>query len=439
MIDFTHDAHAKSWLVSAQAKGSDFPIQNLPFGVCSPMNPPSSPRGGVAIGDQIVDLARLAATELLTGTAREACIAASQKHLNDFMSLGQTAWRALRHSLFNLLRDDVSTSVQEQMRGLLIPQANAVMHMPVNIGAFTDFFTSLHHAVNGGRIARPGAPLIANFKWLPAAYNGRASSVVLSGTAFHRPKGQARPSGLAEPVFGPSTRLDFELELGFFVGEPSRFGHGVPVAQARNHIFGMCLLNDWSARDIQFWEMDPLGPFLGKSFCTSISPWIITMDALEPYRTPLIREAGDPASFDYLDDEMERDAGAYDIRCDVLLQSAEHREHGFPGDRVTSTSFKYQYWSVSQMLAHHTVNGCNVRTGDLMGTGTISGPTRQQTGSLLELTEGGALPVSLPSTMATRTFLEDGDAVELRGYCVKEGAARIGFGTCYGMLLPATI
>jgi fumarylacetoacetase len=436
-LDFTHDPLATSWVFSAQAAHCDFPIQNLPFGVFTSRGGADPPRGGVAIGDQVLDLAALGATGLLQRGARSACDAAALDSLNAFMEMGAPAWRDLRHALFRLLRTDADAETQRRVRGCLVPMAEAEMGLPVTVRNYTDFFTSIHHALNTGRLVRPDAPLTPNFKSMPIAYHGRASSVVPSGVSFRRPMGQSRSSGAEAPVFGPCQRLDFELELAFLVGPGTPLGEAVPLARAREHIFGMCLLNDWSARDHQFWEMDPLGPFLGKNFCTTLSPWVVTLDALEPYRMPHQRPTDDPRPLSYLCDTADEQGGGFDIRLQALVQTARHRERGLPGDAVTETSFRHQYWTIGQMLAHHTVNGCNVTSGDVMGTGTISGPTPAEAGAMVELSLSGRRAVALPSTGEERRFLEDGDCVVLRGWCEKPGAARIGFSECRAQVLPA--
>ncbi len=437
MLDFTHDPQATSWVASAQADGCDFPLQNLPFGVFAARGSHETPRGGVAIGDQVLDLARLAAAQVLEPEAQVACAVAAGETLNAYMGLGQPAWRALRRALFRALHADAPAATQEALRACLVPQARAEMKLPVEVRNYTDFYTSLHHALNVGRVIRPDDPLTPNFKWLPIAYHGRASSVVPSGSNFHRPLGQARAPGAQAPAYGPCARLDFELEMGFFVGPDTVLGQRVPLADTRERIFGMCLLNDWSARDHQFWEMDPLGPFLGKNFCTSISPWVVTLEALAPYRVPFARPAADPPPLAYLDDPQERADGALDVQLEVVLQSASARRRGLPGDRIAATSFRHQYWTIGQMLAQHTVGGCNLQAGDLMGTGTVSGPTPGEAGAIVELSRGGTVPVPLPSTGEERRFLEDGDCVVLRGWCARPGAARIGFGSCRGEVLPA--
>lgn len=434
-LDFTHDPAATSWVTSAQAQGCDFTLQNLPHGVFS--RGAEAARGGVAIGDQVLDLAQVASLSLLTGLTQQACEAAAQGTLNAFMGMGQPAWRALRHGLFGLLSSRATQATREALAPCLLPQAQLQMHLPVQVLNYTDFYTSVHHANNVGRVIRPDDPLTPNFKWLPIAYHGRASSVVASGTAFHRPWGQAMAPGATAPVYGPCHRLDFELEMGFFAGPGNALGQPLPLAQAREQVFGMCLLNDWSARDHQFWEMAPLGPFLGKNFCTSISPWVVTMEALAPYRLPFERPATDPQPLAYLDDAGDRAQGSLDIELEVVLQSRIHRERQLPGDRISATNFRHQYWTIGQMLAQHTVGGCNLQSGDLLGTGTISGPTAGEAGAIVELSQGGTRDVSLPTSGELRRFLEDGDRVILRGWCAKPGSARIGFGQCSGEVLPA--
>ena len=437
MLNFSHDPTAQSWVAAAQAPGCDFTLQNLPFGIFVRGGSDKHPRGGVAIGDQVLDLAHLAASGLLIEPARAACCVAADSTLNAFMAMGAESWQPLRHALFKLLSSNTDAATQEKVRACMLPLSQATMQMPVEVRNYTDFYTSKYHAVNVGRVMRPDNPLTPNFPWLPIAYHGRPSSVVLSGTGFRRPNGQSRGADNRPPVFGPCRRLDFELEMGFFVGKETTLGQPLPLSQARDRIFGMCLLNDWSARDHQFWEMDPLGPFLGKNFCTSISPWIVSMEALEPYRIAFDRPASDPQPLPYLDDATDRASGSIDVHLAVSLQSRQHRAQHLAGDRITATSLRHQYWTIAQMLAQHTVGGCNLRSGDLMGTGTISGPTPEEAGALVELSMGGTRPVMLPGTGETRHFLEDGDRVSIKGWCEKPGAARIGFGECHGEVLPA--
>jgi fumarylacetoacetase len=434
MLNHTHDPAARSWLASANGH-PDFPVQNLPFAVFSERGQHPSPRGGVAIGDQVLDLGALHGSELLQGHAAAALAAAAMPSLNTFMASGPETWRVLRHALFALLSSQADAATQVLVQGCLVPMKDAVYSLPARIFNYTDFYTSIHHARNVGRIARPDDPLTANFQWIPIAYHGRASSVVVSGTPFHRPMGQSMGPGAKAPVYGPCARLDYELELGVFVGAGNTQGAPIPLAQAEEHIFGMCLLNDWSARDIQFWEMAPLGPFLGKNFCTSISPWIVTMEALAPFRLPFTRPADEPQPLAYLDDAANRAQGVLDIQLEVAIETAGQRATGAMPSRVSGTSFRHQYWTVAQMVTQHTMGGCNLQSGDLLGTGTISGPTPAQAGAIIEQTKGGREPITLDNG-ETRAFLHDGDAVILRGWCDKPGAARIGFGECRGEVLP---
>ena len=436
-LDRTHDPAARSWLASANTPGGDFPVQNLPFGVLRRHGCDEAFRGAVAIGDQALDLAALHGHGALDGEAADALRLAAQPTLNAFMGAGLPAWRALRHALFDALHDSAGARTQEVLRSCLIPLAEVEHALPARIGDYTDFYTSIHHAINVGRLLFPDKPLTPNFQWLPIAYHGRASSVVISGTDFHRPHGQAMPPGAAAPVYTPCTRLDYELEMAFFIGPGNALGKPVALSDAEQHIFGMCLLNDWSARDHQFWEMAPLGPFLGKNFCTSLSPWIVTMDALAPYRVPFERPAGDPQPLAYLDDVGNRAAGGVDVQLSVRIESAQHRARGLAAAEVSRTSFRHQYWTPAQMLAQHTVGGCNLQPGDLCGTGTVSGPTPAEAGALVELSLGGTQPITLAGTDEPRAFLHDGDRVILSGWCERAGAARIGFGECSGTVLPA--
>jgi fumarylacetoacetase len=433
-LNHTHDPLARSWLTSANEPGTDFPIQNLPFGVFRRRGSDEAFRGGVAIGDAVLDLAALSPLGLMDGLAGQALQACAREHLNDFMAMGPDAWRALRHALFTLLHQDHPDP--SGARACLVPRHTIELTLPSRIGDYTDFYTSIHHARNVGRVIRPDDPLTPNFQWLPIAYHGRASSVVVSGTPFHRPMGQAMPPGSSSPVYGPCARLDYELEMGFYVGPGNPLGRRVPLEQAENHIFGMCLLNDWSARDHQFWEMAPLGPFLGKNFCTSVSPWIVSMEALVPFRVPFSRPADEPQPLPYLDGAANRAQGGVDVQLEVLLETAQHRSRQLAPARLSSTSFRHQYWTPAQMLTQHTVGGCNLQAGDLLGTGTISGPTPQEAGAMVELSLGGSRPIPIGGTDEERRFLEDGDRVILRGWCERPGAVRIGFGTCEGEVLP---
>ena len=434
LLNETHDPALRSWVMSANPANADFTIQNLPFAVFRRQGTNEAFRGGVAIGDQILDLAAAAASSIFSGDAAAALQAAAGETLNPLMALGQPAWSALRLALSRALREGAAE--QSQLAGCLVPQSVAEFAVPARIGDYTDFYTSVHHATNIGRQFRPDNPLLPNFKWIPIGYHGRASSIGVSGQSFPRPVGQTLPPGASVPVFGPCKRLDYELEMGVFVGGGNALGEPIAITEAEASVFGMCLLNDWSARDIQAWEYQPLGPFLSKNFASTISPWIVTLEALAPYRVAFTRPEGDPQPLPYLDAPANRAQGAMDVQLEVLLQTQAMREQGQAAARLTHTSYRHAYWTVAQMVAHHTVNGCNLQPGDLLGTGTLSGPTLDQAGALIELTVGGKQPLTLPNGQS-RTYLEDGDAVVLRGWCEKPGAARIGFGECIGTVLPA--
>lgn len=429
MIDATHAPELQSWVDSANTPACDFPIQNLPHGVFRRRGSGEPFRGGVAIGDQILDMAAAVATGVFAPAAQEAATAAGAGTLNGLMALGKPAWTLLRAELSRLLRSGAAQA--QVLRDCLVPQAQAEYAVPARIGDYTDFFTSYHHMINVGRIFLPDAPPMANFKWLPIAYHGRASSVEVSGASFHRPLGQTRPPGVEQPLFGPSKRLDYEMELGFWIGPGNRRGERITIDDAEDHIFGVSLFNDWSARDVQGWESAPLGPFLAKNFLSSVSPWIVTLQALEPFRCPLPREAGDPPTLANLNPADPRQA--FDLQLEVWLRTAKSPLEAM---RLSRTSFRHGYWSMAQMLTHHTEGGCNLNPGDLLGTGTQSGPGPGEQGCLLELSRGGREPVQLPNG-ETRGFLEDGDTVILRGWGEKPGAVRIGFGDCSGTVLPA--
>lgn len=434
MINETHDPALRSWVASANVAGNDFPIQNLPFASFRRLGGAEDFRCGVAIGDQILDLAAVARAGLFGGDAAQAVQAGAQTQLNALMVLGAPVWSALRLALSRALRE--GSAEQAALQGCLVPQAQAEYGVPARIGDYTDFYTSVHHATNIGKLFRPDNPLLPNYKWIPIGYHGRASSIGVSGQQFRRPVGQTLPPGAAQPSFGPCKRLDIELELGIFVGTANELGDPVTMAQAEDHVFGLCLLNDWSARDIQAWEYQPLGPFLSKNFATTLSPWVVTLEALAPYRVAFERPADDPQPLPYLDSEANRQRGAFDIQLQVGLETPKMREAGQGDATICRTSYRHAYWTVAQMVTHHTVNGCNLQPGDLFGSGTLSGPTLDQAGALIELTAGGKNPLPLPNG-ETRTFLEDGDAVVLRGWCEKPGAARVGFGECRGTVLPA--
>ena len=432
-LNETHDPRLQSWVASANGGQSDFPIQNLPFAVFRRKGSSESWRGGVAIGDQILDMAAVERTQALGAAVQAQVQAAAQEKLNGLMAMTPQAWSALRLALSRALR--AGAAEEAQLKSCLVPQAEAEYAVPAQIGDYTDFYTSVHHATNVGKLFRPDNPLMENYKWVPIGYHGRASSVRISGTDFRRPAGQLRAPG-QPPELKPCARLDYELELGIYTGAGNTLGDAISIGEAEDHIFGLCLLNDWSARDVQAWEYQPLGPFLSKNFATSISPWIVTLEALEPYRTAFVRPSEDPQPLPYLSSEANSQRGALDVQLTVAIQTEKMRAEGKAAEQITRTSYRHAYWTMAQLIAHHTVNGCDLQPGDLLGTGTLSGPTMAEAGALLEITEGGKKPLSL-SNGETRTFLLDGDAVVFAGWCEKPGAARIGFGECRATVLPA--
>lgn len=434
MLNETHDPTLTSWLASANERTTDFPLQNLPFGVFRRAGSQEAFRGGVAIGDQILDLAAVSQAGMLNGIAATAAAAAAGPTLNALMALGQEAWSALRLALSRALR--AGAAEESVLRACLLPQSAAEHAVPAQIGDYTDFYTSIYHATTVGKQFRPDNPLLPNYKWVPIGYHGRASTIGVSGQRFPRPLGQTKPPTAETPLFGPSKRMDYELELGVYIGPGNTIGSRIGITEAEQHIFGLCLLNDWSARDIQGWEYQPLGPFLAKNFATTVSPWIVTLEALAPYRVAWTRPDGDPQPLPYLDSPANREQGAFDIQIEVWLETAMLREQQQPAVCLSRTSFRHAYWTIAQMVTHHAVNGCALQAGDLLGTGTESGPTPAEAGSLLELSAGGKQPLTLPNG-ETRSFLEDGDTVILRAVAEKTGAARIGFGECRGTLLPA--
>ncbi|HEX6292539.1 MAG TPA: fumarylacetoacetase [Herpetosiphonaceae bacterium] len=435
-LNETHDPHLRSWVESAHDPATDFPIQNLPFGVFRRAGTSEAARVGVAIGDHVLDISTCLRQGLLDGPAAEACAAPS---LNGLMSLGPAAWSALRQQISRLLRADSAAYQRDRQIGdtMLVPIAEAELLLPVEIGDYTDFYASVHHATNVGSMFRPDNPLLPNYKYVPIGYHGRASSIVASGTAVRRPKGQTRDPQAQHPSFGPCKLLDYEAEVGFFVGPGNPLGQPITIDQAEQHIFGLCLVNDWSARDIQTWEYQPLGPFLAKSFATTISPWIVTLEALAPFRSPAFeRPPDDPQPLPYLDLDENRDQGGIDMTIEVYLASRQMREQGIAPLRLSRSSFGGMYWTIAQMLTHHASNGCNLRPGDLLASGTVSGEDKDARGCLLELTWRGAEPIELP-TGETRKFLQDGDEVIMRGSCERSGAVRVGFGESRGIVLPA--
>ena len=421
-IDETHDPALKSWVPGADGH-PDFPVQNLPYGIFSLGG--GEPRPGVAIGDRLLDLAAIGG--LLP-------VEPGGHTLNAILKLPPEPRLALRRKLSNLLSD-------EGHRPALAPhlhdRAAATMHLPAAIGDYTDFYAGIHHATNVGRQFRPDEPLLPNYKHVPIGYHGRASSIRPSGVPVIRPRGQRRPPGADAPVFGPTARLDYELELGVWVGRGNNLGDAIPIGEAAEHIGGFCLLNDWSARDFQAWEYQPLGPFLAKNFHTTISPWVITPEALAPFHLPQPpRPDGDPRPLDYLWDEADQAGGALAIDLEVRLLTARMREAGAPPQRLSRGPASNMYWTAAQILAHHASNGCNLNPGDLLGTGTISAPSEDGFGSLLELSYGGTRPIRLPEG-EERSFLEDGDEVILSATARADGYRSIGFGECRAMVLPA--
>lgn len=433
MIDQTHDAALTSWVESANWH-ADFPIQNLPLGIFSPAG--GAARGGVAIGDSIVDVPALLALGLLTGEAAVAAEAMRGDTLNGLMALGATPRQALRQQLSALLAAGASQDIQARAGNCLYAAADCVMHLPARIGDYTDFYVGIHHATNIGRVFRPDNPLLPNYKHLPIGYHGRASSVRVSGLDVQRPLGQFKPPADELPQFGPCKRLDYELELGVWIGPGNALGESVPIAEAVAQIAGFCLLNDWSARDIQAWEYQPLGPFLSKNFHSTISAWVITPEALAPFALAQARPEGDPPVLPYLTDADDAARGGLDIALNIHLRTAAMKAAGLAPVQITDTNARHMYWSVRQMIAHHTVGGCNLQPGDLLGTGTISGPERTMCGALLETTQGGKAPLALPNG-ESRTFLEDGDEVFMSAHARRDGFASIGFGACHGAIVPA--
>ncbi len=428
LTDATHDPALKSWVESAQAADCDFPIQNLPYGRFRRAKTDEPWRIGVAIGDQVLDL-KLALGQCPWGDGiPELLQPLADGDLNAFMAQGAKARRTLRAALSAALAEGSDPGPFLEL--CLVPQAQVELALPCRIGDYTDFYTGIHHATTVGKLFRPDNPLLPNYKWVPIGYHGRVSSIGVSGQRFRRPRGQVMPAGASAPVHAPSQRLDYELELGVFVGPGNALGEPKTMAQAEDDWFGMVLLNDWSARDIQAWEYQPLGPFLAKNFATTISPWVVTQEALAPYRVPFAHPEGEPQPLPYLDSPFNREAGAIDIVLETWLQT---KAMAAP-QRLMQSNFRDSWWTVAQMIAHHTSGGCNLQPGDLLGSGTQSGPLPGQGGSLLELSAGGKAPVAL-SSGEKRAFLQDGDTVVLRAHCSAPGRARIGFGECRGTVL----
>ena len=425
--DFTHDPDARSWVESADGH-LVFPVQNLPLGIFSPKD--GGARGGMAIGDMILDLSDIAG--LLELEAATAARLAGQATLNDLLERGADSLRALRQGVFKLLTEEDKKSAVEPA---LYKARDCTMHVPVTVGDYTDFYSGIHHAENIGALFRPDNPLLPNYKYVPIGYHGRSSSIRLSGIDVKRPNGQKKPpEDGAPPPFGPADRLDYELEMAIWVGKGNALGHPIPIGEAEEHIAGISILNDWSARDIQAWEYQPLGPFLAKNFHSTISPWIVTMDALAPFRVAQpARPAGDPKPLDYLYDEHDQATGAFDITMEVYLATAKMREDGEEPHKLSSGPMTAMYWTAAQLVTHHSSSGCNLRSGDLLGTGTLTSGEEGGEGSLIELTEGGKKAITLPNG-ETRKFLEDGDEVIITAHAEKPGFARIGLGECRAII-----
>jgi fumarylacetoacetase len=437
-LNKTHDAHLRSWVESANPVTgvitSDFPIQNLPHGVFRRAGTQEDWRGGVAIGDYVLDLAAVLTAGLLPAMVEDAARKAAASTLNDLMALPASQRRALRAALSDLLAEGAVQ--REHTARFLLPLTDVEHALPARIENFSDYYSSLHHATNVGALFRPDNPVLPNYRWLPVGYTGRVSSIRVSGVDVTRPKGQVKAPDAPTPSYEPCKRLDYEVELGMLIGTGNALGTTIDIREADEHVFGVCLLNDWSARDIQSWEYQPLGPMLSKSFMTSISPWVVTLDALEPYRTGFARPTGDPAPLPHLWCENMSERGSIDIRLQMYLQTSRMREAGEAPHLISDSRFTDAYWAMAQLVAHQTSNGSNLCPGDLMGSGTLSGPDPFSRACLLEMTQGGKSPITLPNG-EQRSFLADGDTVVMRGYCQKEGGVRIGFGECRTTVLPA--
>jgi len=428
-VNDTHDPRLRSWVESANSATTDFPIQNLPFGVFRAARGAGAPSIGVAIGDEILDLRRSADAGLLDGLPSALCAAASASTLNSLMALGHAGASTLRRRVSAILSADRSAPDAR----VLVPAADVVFDVPAAIANYTDFYASIAHATNVGRLFRPDNPLLPNYKYVPIAYHGRASSIVISGTPVRRPAGQVKGAD-GVPHVRPSERLDYEAEIGCFCGPGNALGEPISIDAAEQHMFGLCLVNDWSARDIQAWEYQPLGPFLAKNFATTVSPWVVTYEALAPFRSPASeRPPGDPRPLDYLSSPAIDASGGFDVSVEVLLQTADMRRRGVAPYSISRSSLRELYWTLAQMVTHHTSNGCNLLPGDLIATGTVSGSARESRGCLLEITEGGRMPLTLPGG-ESRAFLADGDEVIMRACCERAGYARIGFGECAGVI-----
>jgi fumarylacetoacetase len=449
-INETHDPNLKSWVESANDPNTDFPIQNLPFCAFTRLPDTFEIHLGAVIGDQILDLDSLIGEKNLFDRKEkgwqvggslfdhsDASEIGESSRLRGIMLHGGDALLSFRERLVEIFRDDAPDSIKKTVARHLVSVAGARFTLPAKINDYTDFYCSIYHATNVGSMFRPENPLLPNYKYVPIGYHGRASSIVISGTEIKRPKGQNRTDQEAPPVFIPCKSLDYEMEVGFFVGQGNELGKSIPIGEAEKHIFGLCLVNDWSARDIQAWEYQPLGPFLAKNFATTISPFVVTMEALAPFRTKAFeRDADDPAPLDYLADKTNEKFGGIDINLEVFIQTQKMRDENIEPYLLSKSNMKDLYWTIGQMLTHHASGGCNLQTGDLIATGTISGKEKSERGSMLELSWRGTDPIELPGG-ETRRFLEDGDEIIMKGYCEREGFRRIGFGECRGRILPA--
>lgn len=441
-INETHDPNLKSWVESANDPNTDFPIQNLPFCVFRRERSNERFRVGVRLGDYVFDLRASFGAAIFDRDETEIPLLLSVE--DEEVSLSDIVWgyrslrfADLRRSLVRLFTAEITDERRTTVERCLVPSAECQFGYVFEIGDYTDFYCSIYHATNVGSMFRPDNPLLPNYKYVPIGYHGRASSIVISGTDIKRPHGQNRSDAEAPPKFIPSKSLDYEMELGFFVGQGNELGTSIPIADAEHHIFGVCLVNDWSARDIQAWEYQPLGPFLAKNFATTISPYVVTMEALAPFRTPAFeRDAEDPQPLDYLNGEQNQKLGGLDINLEVYIQTEKMRAEQIEPHMLSRSNTKDLYWTIGQMLTHHASNGCNLQTGDLMATGTVSGPEKTERGCLLELTWRGTEPIDLPSG-EQRRFLEDGDEIIMKGFCEREGFRRIGLGECRGRILPA--
>ncbi|MEO8072785.1 MAG: fumarylacetoacetase [Acidobacteriota bacterium] len=435
-VNETHDQNLKSWIESANAPDTDFPIQNLPFCVFTRSCTYENVRVGIGIGDFVLDVYACYECCLFDDESFTIAVSADNYCLdNSVMKKNESLQKAFRHRLIEILSEDADDETRKNVERNLIPMDEVEFQLPAHIGDYTDFYCSIFHATNVGSMFRPDNPLMPNYKYIPIGYHGRASSIVVSGTEIMRPKGQTRPNADAPPEYVPSKNLDYEMEVGFYVGKCNDLGETIPIENAEEHIFGLSLVNDWSARDIQAWEYQPLGPFLAKSFATTVSPFVVTMEALAPFRVPAFeRDENDPQPLDYLSSEENKKSGGFDINLEVYIQTEKMRDENVEPFLLSRSNMKDLYWTIGQMLTHHASNGCNLQTGDLMATGTISGEGKDARGCLLELTWRGTEPIKLPNG-EERRFLEDGDEIIMKGFCEKEGFRRIGFGECRGTIV----